>query len=48
MDRRDSLKTLVMGGMASGLFLSSCVNEKEVPIQDGDLVEEREGYGRTP
>ncbi|MDX1718677.1 MAG: gluconate 2-dehydrogenase subunit 3 family protein [Salegentibacter mishustinae] len=48
MNRRDSLKTLVMGGMASSLFLSSCVTDKETPIEEGDLIEEKEGYGRTP
>ncbi len=48
MDRRESLKTLVLGGMASSIFLSSCENEKKIPIEDGDLIEEREGYGRTP
>jgi hypothetical protein len=48
MDRRESLKTLVMGGMASSLFLSSCITDKESPIEEGDIIEESEGYGRTP
>jgi len=48
MDRRESLKTLVMGGMASSLFLSSCVTDKESPVEEGDVIEENEGYGRTP
>ncbi len=48
MDRRESLKTLIMGGMASSLFLSSCINDKESPIEEGDIIEEKEGYGRTP
>lgn len=47
MDRRESLRTLIMGGMASSLFLSSCVTDKESPIEDGDIIEEKEGYGRT-
>jgi len=47
MDRRDSLKTLVLGGMASSLLLSSCVTDKESPIEEGDIIEEKEGYGRT-
>ncbi|MBI6121231.1 gluconate 2-dehydrogenase subunit 3 family protein [Salegentibacter maritimus] len=48
MDRRESLRTLVMGGMASSFFLSSCVNDKESPIEEGDIIEEKQGYGRTP
>ncbi|MBI6120628.1 gluconate 2-dehydrogenase subunit 3 family protein [Salegentibacter maritimus] len=48
MDRRESLRTLVMGGMASGLFLTSCVSDKKSPVEEGDILEERENYGRTP
>lgn len=48
MDRRESLKTLVLGGFASGLMLNSCVSDKEKPIEEGDVIEESEGYGRTP
>ncbi|SKB71213.1 Gluconate 2-dehydrogenase subunit 3 [Salegentibacter holothuriorum] len=48
MDRRESLRTLVMGGMASSFFLSSCVTDKESPIEEGDIIEEKQGYGRTP
>jgi len=48
MDRRESLKTLVLGGVGSSLFLSSCVSDKESPIAEGDVIEERDGYGRTP
>lgn len=49
MDRRETIKTLVIGGVASGLMLHGCVpaeDKKEVvgaePKHDG------EGYGRTP
>lgn len=48
MDRRDSLKALVLGGLGTGLFLQGCMPDKEVPIAEGDLITEREGYGRTP
>ena len=48
MDRRESLKALVLGGVGSSLFLSSCVADKKSPIAAGDIIEEREGYGRTP
>ncbi|PRX43174.1 Gluconate 2-dehydrogenase subunit 3 [Salegentibacter salegens] len=37
-----------MGGMASSLFLGSCITDKEAPIEEGDIIEEKEGYGRTP
>lgn len=48
MDRRESLKTLFLGGVGSSLFLSSCISDKEFPIEEGDSIEEKEGYGRTP
>lgn len=48
MDRRESLKTMFLGGVGTSLFLSSCINDKELPIAPGDIIEEREGYGRTP
>lgn len=48
MDRRESLKTLVMGTFASGIMLNGCISDKEKPIEEGDLLEESEGYGRTP
>lgn len=46
MDRRESLKSLLVGSLAGGLILNGCTTEveKEVPvIKDKDL----EGYGRT-
>ncbi len=48
MDRRESLRTMFVGGVGTSLFLSSCINDKETPIAEGDVVEEKEGYGRTP
>lgn len=48
MDRRESLKTIALGVFASGIMLNSCVSDKETPIEEGDILEEREGYGRTP
>lgn len=47
MNRRETLKTLVLGGVGSSLLLSSCISDKESPIQEGDIVEVKEGYGRT-
>lgn len=46
MDRRESLKSLLVGSLAGGLILNGCTTEveKDVPvIHDKDL----EGYGRT-
>lgn len=48
MDRRESLKTIFLGGVGSSLFLSSCLSDKELPIEEGDIIEEKVGYGRTP
>ena len=48
MDRRESLKKMFIGGVASSVMLSSCVQEKEKPIEKGDIIEEAPGYGRTP
>lgn len=48
MDRRESLKTLFVGGVGVSLFLNSCITEKEAPIMEGDVIEPGEGYGRTP
>lgn len=48
MDRRDSLKTIFLGGVGSSLLLSSCITDKEYPIEAGDSIEEKKDYGRTP
>lgn len=48
MNRRDSLKTLVAGAFASGFMLNGCISDKEKPIEEGDVIEKSEGYGRTP
>lgn len=48
MDRRESLKTMFLGGVGSSLFFSSCISDKESPVEVGDIIEEKEGYGRTP
>lgn len=48
MDRRESLKTIILGGVASGFFISSCNNDKKLPIEEGDVIEKKIGYGRTP
>ncbi len=47
MDRRESLKSLLVGSLAGGLLLNGCTpeTEKEIPvISDKDLGD----YGRTP
>ncbi|MGB3773743.1 MAG: gluconate 2-dehydrogenase subunit 3 family protein [Leeuwenhoekiella sp.] len=47
MNRRDTIKTLFVGGIGSSLVLTSCMQEQETPI--ADLKEgEIENYGRTP
>ena len=48
MDRRESLRTLFVGGVGVSLFLNSCITDKEVPVMEGDVIEPGEGYGRTP
>ncbi len=48
MDRRESLKALVLGGVGVSLFMNSCVTDKEAPVMEGDVIEPAEGYGRTP
>lgn len=48
MNRRESLKTIFLGGVGTSLFLSSCISDKEIPVQEGDVIEENPGYGRTP
>lgn len=48
MDRRESLKTLFVGGVGVSLFLNSCITDKPAPVLEGDVIEPAEGYGRTP
>lgn len=48
MDRRESLKTLFVGGVGVSLFLNSCITDKPAPVMEGDVIEPAEGYGRTP
>ncbi|WP_031425687.1 gluconate 2-dehydrogenase subunit 3 family protein [Flavimarina sp. Hel_I_48] len=47
MNRRDTIKTLFVGGIGSSLVLTSCMQEQETPIaelKEGTI----ENYGRTP
>ena len=47
MDRRETIKTLVVGGIGSSLMFTSCIDDKQAPaIKKNDL--DTEGYGRTP
>ena len=44
MDRRDTIKTMLIGSLSGGLILSACQGEKEEQI-----IDEGKGlYGRTP
>lgn len=47
MNRRDTIKTLFVGGIGSSLLFTSCLEEQETAVAElkqGEL----EGYGRTP
>lgn len=53
MDRRETIKSLVLGSVGAGFVLQSCINEKdEATLENGEtleeVVEEEKGYGRTP
>ena len=44
MDRRETLKTLLVGSFAGGLLLNGCATEEKAEVKP----KEQEGYGRTP
>lgn len=47
MNRRDTIKTLFIGGVGTSLVLTSCLQEQQTPVADlkqGDVLD----YGRTP
>ncbi|MGS2741445.1 gluconate 2-dehydrogenase subunit 3 family protein [Sinomicrobium sp. M5D2P17] len=49
MDRRATIKTLVIGGVASGLMLHGCVPAEEKKEEAAPQpTDNGEGYGRTP
>lgn len=48
MNRRDSLKTLIIGGAGSGLLLSCRLDENADVSQLTDIKEKEFDYGRTP
>lgn len=49
MDRRETIKTLVIGGVASGLMLHGCMPGEEKQEQAvPESTDSGEGYGRTP
>ncbi|MBC9795447.1 gluconate 2-dehydrogenase subunit 3 family protein [Sinomicrobium weinanense] len=50
MDRRETIKTLVIGGVASGLMLHGCVpgEEKKEQAAAPENTDSGEDYGRTP
>ena len=45
MDRRETLKTLLVGSFAGGLLLNGCVTEEKAEVM---APPKQEGYGRTP
>lgn len=45
MDRRETLKTLLLGSFAGGLLLNGCVTEEKAEVM---APQKQEGYGRTP
>lgn len=47
MDRRDSIKSIVLGSVAGGLALHGCKPETVVPVEDTPQVQ-APMYGRTP
>ncbi len=51
MDRRETIKSLVLGSLASSFILSSCISETDnaIPeISDNKIEDKEDGYGRTP
>ncbi len=48
MDRRESLKTLLIGGAGSGLLLSCRLDDNTDVSQLTDIKEKKFDYGRTP
>jgi len=51
MDRRESIKTMALGSLATSFILSSCVSETDSPIpeiSDKEIKDKEDGYGRTP
>ena len=46
MDRRDTIKTLVAGSLASGFMLTGCLGDNDKPLIEREELE-GENYGRT-
>ncbi|UII76468.1 gluconate 2-dehydrogenase subunit 3 family protein [Flagellimonas sp. HMM57] len=47
MDRRESLKSILLGSVASGLVVHGC-NPKPIEVTDSPTTEKAYVYGRTP
>jgi hypothetical protein len=45
MDRRESIKSLLVGSLAGGLMVSGCAPNEEVQVTQD--VSNSQGYGRT-
>lgn len=53
MDRRETIKTLVIGSVGASFVLNGCITDKEEKVLENpeileDAIENGEGYGRTP
>lgn len=51
MDRRETIKTLMIGSVGAGLLLSGCITEEEKTDPEKlaeHLADKKTGYGRTP
>ncbi|MEQ6119353.1 gluconate 2-dehydrogenase subunit 3 family protein [Reichenbachiella sp. MALMAid0571] len=48
MDRRDSLKSLLVGSLAGGLLINGCTPAEEVVSTTPEKAGEEKHYGRTP
>lgn len=51
MDRRETIKTLVLGSLASSFIISGCISKTDNPIPEisaKKIEDKKDGYGRTP
>ena len=47
MDRRDSLKSLLVGSVAGGLLVTGCAPGADTPEVQAGAVQDLPGYGRN-
>ncbi|MCB0559998.1 MAG: gluconate 2-dehydrogenase subunit 3 family protein [Lewinellaceae bacterium] len=48
MDRRDTIKSLLLGSLAGGALLTGCTPEENLSPEAGAEASDTGGYGRTP